>query len=67
MALKTISATIYETIILKKEVTVCVDEDINDVDLEQEIRNVAYDNTIFDGDHGWEGIDTLEVEINIHD
>ena len=70
-----IKGTITETLIVQKDVEVEVSDAVakaaaeGDDDAQEEIntliRDKAYEDTIFGGTptHGWEGLDTLEVEV----
>jgi hypothetical protein len=56
-----IKATVTETLVVQKEVELEVS---TEQDIEEAIREKAYEDTIMDGDHGWEGINCLEVDID---
>lgn len=70
---KKVTGTVYETIIVKKEVEVEVEiydgeeEDSPEVDerIDSAIREAAYAETIMDfqDQHGWEGIGCLVVNV----
>lgn len=56
---------ISETLVMEKEVEVEVADDADDEQIEQAIRDAAYEETIcYSG--GWEGVDTTDVTINWH-
>lgn len=63
----TVTGVITETIVVQKSVTVECGSDIEKEDLEQLIREKAYEETILDYEHlhGWTGLDCVDVEIEI--
>ena len=72
-----IKGTITETLIVQKDVEVNVPKAVAKAAAEGDdeaqekintlIRDKAYEATLFSGtdEHGWEGIDTLEVEVEV--
>jgi hypothetical protein len=65
MKTKKIVGTVTETLVVQKEVEVVVPAKDDAGVIEQAIRDAAYEKNIMNsGDHGWEGIETIEVNVD---
>lgn len=66
--MRKICGKVTETIVLVKEVEIEVPDECEDGEIEDVIRKKAYEKALTDLDikekTGWEGADTLEVEID---
>jgi len=62
-----VTGKVTESIIIQKEVSVRVRKNAGKEEIEEAIRAKAYEKTILQGDHGWEGIETSGVDIDIGD
>ena len=67
--MRRIKGKITETIIVQKDVEVEVPDDADEDVIEQTVRDEAYKECISDikYDHGWEGIETLAVDVQWND
>lgn len=59
-----LTGKVVETLVVEKEVVVEVPDNSSDDTIEQAIRDKAYEQTILDGTHGWEGIETQDVRVS---
>jgi hypothetical protein len=65
LPLKLVTGTVTETLVVQKEVTVRVKSNADVGEVKEAIRAKAYEKTILQGDHGWEGLETDDVDIKI--
>lgn len=63
--MRTIYGTIRETIVVEKSVVIDVTDEAGDMDVEQALRDKAYEHTIHEAHevHGWDGVECEEVTI----
>lgn len=57
-----IRGKVTENLVVQKEIEIEVPDDTNDDQIEQAVRDAAYEKTIMDGT-GWEGVETFDVTV----
>ena len=65
--MRKVTGRVVETLTIYKDVEAEVEDDAGEDDIEQALRDKAYEKIITDEDSGWELDETLEVDVQLDD